>query len=803
MSYEREEKNPRESSRNRPKPPRKEGGGVEQQLTKDSIAREREDLRKVSESLARIEKQNASALFGLGSVDAWHAGHEISSAISPELAASYARGKQLANKGERLDQGASLSKQDRHDLSNYRILSEQLKQQGGRKGDLLHNIEKTIDERARSIPASQSALDTISKIPARSESAPRNQQNPKEPNRKEPNLKQPNSKETSTEKAKPKTATHTTSSPTIHSPTPAKSRDTAAGTPIAAEKIKRDLVAHKKIESMPVQDVQQARKMVLQRDLRSPVDSIPRTASSDNSPRADSLSPRTNTSSRLDPSSRSDSSPRPDPSSRLDPSSRMDSTGRAEPQTRTNQSSRIEPSSRAVVPDHSDPSSRSDPRTRIKPPSRTDSASSPSRKDHSSFHSTSASPATSNPRVETTRIDSQRTDARSSNDASDTRKSVPTSLPDKRTDSDSRNAADSRNIANNRSVADHRNETANRSHSDLTSSTIHSLHLLPEEVRHHIRWQNALHDITKSRQEARISRNTQAQPPIARQTFIKSPGDGNRPNTEPAKVFTSSKFVSEKRFITGAEIALAAIVSAAGIARNRQYSTNQKAIQADKEDRLTLSPVVELNVGLAASFTSKTKIGKETDSLPQLAVRALAAIRSITNNAPRSLPVFRTLGKSLLDLKDLSVQSTTIESICAVPSKENARTASCIQDIGRERPTMLISIGDTLTGIAETIYHDRNLGWLIADLNVTRVKDSRIDGKRIVEFKNHQQIVLPVWEDVIYFYETRPPRSSPELLITIVVATAIDRELLESELGTMLGGDRPKKNRIIKKDFNR
>jgi hypothetical protein len=103
------------------------------------------------------------------------------------------------------------------------------------------------------------------------------------------------------------------------------------------------------------------------------------------------------------------------------------------------------------------------------------------------------------------------------------------------------------------------------------------------------------------------------------------------------------------------------------------------------------------------------------------------------------------------------------------------------------RPSWLIAEGDTLIKIAEEHFSDPYIGWLIADLNKGNSQEHLMDGKRIVEFQSRQQITLPVWQDIVEFYGSMPAEARPENLVTIVSSTQIDREVVNSVLGPIIG----------------
>jgi hypothetical protein len=101
------------------------------------------------------------------------------------------------------------------------------------------------------------------------------------------------------------------------------------------------------------------------------------------------------------------------------------------------------------------------------------------------------------------------------------------------------------------------------------------------------------------------------------------------------------------------------------------------------------------------------------------------------------------------------------------------------------RPTILVEANDTLESIAEHQLNDANLGWLIADLNRHNIKESFVDGNRIVELRTRQQLFLPVWRDIEEFYH-QPESTQQKTLVTIVEQSQIDRELLSSVLGPVI-----------------
>jgi len=104
----------------------------------------------------------------------------------------------------------------------------------------------------------------------------------------------------------------------------------------------------------------------------------------------------------------------------------------------------------------------------------------------------------------------------------------------------------------------------------------------------------------------------------------------------------------------------------------------------------------------------------------------------------------------------------------------------------QKRSTIIIGIHDCLNKIANTIFQDPNLGWLIADLNKHRISE-RIDGKlRVVSIAALQILDMPMEEEIINFQKTRPNDFCAENLVTIVLQNTIDKSKLEESLAPVV-----------------
>lgn len=191
----------------------------------------------------------------------------------------------------------------------------------------------------------------------------------------------------------------------------------------------------------------------------------------------------------------------------------------------------------------------------------------------------------------------------------------------------------------------------------------------------------------------------------------------------------SGKFIpSQKRFITGAEIALATVIASCGTARIRRTF-------AEKSDEQTPGNDERLSMNTSGSV--------ETDR----------ALRCEADETPGTMRYLQT-------------------------HKYN-------------RTTRLIGPHETFVSIAESLpglFCDGGYGWLIADINLPRIKETFVDGKRIVEVRSRQLIEIPCMADIVAFNRSRKEWQRPENLITVVIETQVDRELLNEHFGVFVEG---------------
>ncbi|MBI4533654.1 MAG: hypothetical protein HY711_06870 [Candidatus Melainabacteria bacterium] len=253
------------------------------------------------------------------------------------------------------------------------------------------------------------------------------------------------------------------------------------------------------------------------------------------------------------------------------------------------------------------------------------------------------------------------------------------------------------------------------------------------------------------------------------------------PTKSVADIIATTK--PDKREFTGAEIILATVIAAAGAARVRpdavrDLSTKEPVPQKDQVIQQTEQPdsvkpsdapqgvkqPVQPNDQIA-QYTEETKSGKTSE----------------TREGVIASPHIEVMAKTDLEEESESKEET-------MESEEANDTSSQIApQTVLLRPTHIVAHNDTLVSIAEQLFHDPNISWLIADLNKDAIKESWDSDKRIVELRERQQIQLPVWQDIVGFNQERLAKSTPENLVTIVTETQIDRDLLDSNLGVVMG----------------
>ncbi|MCC7530229.1 MAG: hypothetical protein IT342_17025 [Candidatus Melainabacteria bacterium] len=231
----------------------------------------------------------------------------------------------------------------------------------------------------------------------------------------------------------------------------------------------------------------------------------------------------------------------------------------------------------------------------------------------------------------------------------------------------------------------------------------------------------------------------------------------------PQETFTSTFKPSEKRFFTGVEVALAAVIASCGTARIRQ---NFSAVTTDERQ------------GIANKQESSGQQNEDRESSEQQPDEQ-------ESNEQQKRSSVQQASKQESKQEARKHRDSEDKDFCDDDVPGSLRY---LQTHKYSRRTIMIGPGDTFVSIAESrlVNRDGNLGWLIADINLPRIKETYIDGKRIVEVRSRQTIELPAFEDITAFSKHRKEEQKAENLVTIVVETQIDRELLNQHLGVFV-----------------
>jgi|GEM_PF-2733164 len=259
---------------------------------------------------------------------------------------------------------------------------------------------------------------------------------------------------------------------------------------------------------------------------------------------------------------------------------------------------------------------------------------------------------------------------------------------------------------------------------------------------------------TESESKSESESESESAPASASASESKSPG--KRSTYSPTSTsYVVRGFMPDKRYITGGELAVVAIMALASAARvrpgenatetglglvGRQYVLVDE--EAWTEPNYKVPPVEGENVAEKSKIDEKFKKDDKT-SQPQDSVSHPAKVR--------------------IERKILT------------------------------RPQILIESHDDLAEMAGILFNDTRLGHLIADLNSNAIIQNITQGARVVRLTTRQRISLPVYQDILQ-YDVHLAQADSLKLITIVEETALDRELLENGLSRIIGLHSPNRD---------
>ncbi|MBX9569687.1 MAG: hypothetical protein K2X77_12365 [Candidatus Obscuribacterales bacterium] len=303
-----------------------------------------------------------------------------------------------------------------------------------------------------------------------------------------------------------------------------------------------------------------------------------------------------------------------------------------------------------------------------------------------------------------------------------------------------------------------------------------------------------------------------------------------------------------RRYLTGAEIGL--LIALAGIAKKRSDDVSAKAENCQKnnsevekkaeplkkldERKLTETeskeldiikrfPGKELTVSAMIAFTGVSK-GKDVDYQQAVAANHLVstqiertlgstfrqekteAKQPQTSALPSNLPfsqiseVDSKNKKQKYDSLDLMQLLPTVSIATRARKKseetegeeeaeidENSNQNASLQD---ERATHKVVSGETLLSIAEKHFGDEKLGWLIADLNANKIKESKVENRRVIEVMVGEKLALPTAKEIRQFHERKDYNVPATHLVTILIEQSFDRAFIDDQLSIVFGCQR-------------
>ena len=253
----------------------------------------------------------------------------------------------------------------------------------------------------------------------------------------------------------------------------------------------------------------------------------------------------------------------------------------------------------------------------------------------------------------------------------------------------------------------------------------------------------------------------------------------NLQNTTAETSYISDKRTTgKKRYTFGTELAIFMAATAIASARHRR-KIKRATISGDSSLALTALGGGELSL---AAVVALSESGSEYVSSQN------------QTDLSQTIRVERSLGSRLArasTAEDVSAHSYQVPEDQSNSSKHAHDQSGSRSTKTLYRPTWLISKNETLVSIAEACFDDANVAWLIADLNIDKLSESWIDGKRVVEVRSRQKLELPVQDDIAEFYATRPRAATAENLVTIVNESSLDGDLRLQSVLSMFNSTTP------------
>jgi hypothetical protein len=263
----------------------------------------------------------------------------------------------------------------------------------------------------------------------------------------------------------------------------------------------------------------------------------------------------------------------------------------------------------------------------------------------------------------------------------------------------------------------------------------------------------------------------------------------------------------DERYTFGTEIALVALLASGGISRRKVDQagmTNPSESGSPKQDKRNGAELVKPHTDEKSGQLADALKKQLEELVRRLSVQPVSVYALPQGNLPNSNNWGEVKGQQKQFFfgryADNNEESELSQKPSLVVDGRNSHAAESLdehsdnQTVTRlilQRPSVLVSMQDTLDGIAETIFHDPNVGWLIASINKDQTGQREIDGRLVVTLSSRQKLTLPLFNpDIVNFYSQRREERPLDQLVTIVEETEIDRELMSSVLGGVVGENR-------------
>ena len=250
---------------------------------------------------------------------------------------------------------------------------------------------------------------------------------------------------------------------------------------------------------------------------------------------------------------------------------------------------------------------------------------------------------------------------------------------------------------------------------------------------------------------------------------------------------SGSRTNPETREMLGGELVITAMIAAAAIAKTRNEPARPNLPNGLPNIEIKGTATANANLATLKANTQETSPGKVNGRTinGQIAPPEIEVSDSKGNTLKEGqLPALTIVDFTFSKIKGEEGKGSAIDDDADDSAKQTSNASGTISTTTKvlSRPTCYITKNKTLVDIAEELFHNGDLAWLIADLNTGHIRDLMIDGKRVVEFTGRQQINLPVWEDIVEFQRNQPANAIARNLVTVVADHWIDRELLDSTL---------------------